>query len=56
VNATGGRTLTEVVRLKLSVDDVAQLRSVADREDRSMSSVIRRAVRYYLDHKRKGLV
>jgi hypothetical protein len=46
----------QTVRLKLAANDVAELRRIATNEDRSMSGVIRRAVRFYIDHKRKGII
>jgi predicted transcriptional regulator len=52
---TGRKPMT-TVRLKLDDADVAELRRIAANEDRSMSGVIRRAVRFYIDHKRKGII
>ncbi len=54
----GGRIerLSEYVRVKVTPSMLSELQRIADREDRSVAAVVRRAVRFYLDQRRKGLV
>jgi len=41
-------------RLNLPAATAAELRRIATLEDRTVPSVIRRAVHFYIDNKRKG--
>ena len=43
-----------VTTIRLTGDDAERLRRVAEREDRSMSSVIRLALRQYLRYREEG--
>jgi len=57
MNESGnGEALTVNVKLRLSDADYRALQQIARREDRSVSSVLRRAARSYIDNKRKGLI
>ena len=48
------RTKDIVTTIRLTGDDAERLRRVAEREDRSMSSVIRLALRQYLRYREEG--
>jgi len=48
---TDTQTKEDVTTIRLSGDDAERLRKVAEREDRSMSSVIRLAIRQYLRYR-----
>lgn len=48
--------LTETVATRITPAELQQLEQIARREDRTVASIIRRAVRRYLDDKRKGLI
>ena len=45
---TNSETKAVVTTIRLTGDDAERLRKVAEREDRSMSSVVRLALRQYL--------
>lgn len=47
---------TETFHVKLTAADAAELRRIARNEDRTLHNVLRRAVRFYIDNKRKGNV
>lgn len=51
---SAGEPLTESVRVRLSASEKAELEQLAQREDRSASSVARRAIRVELALKRSA--
>jgi predicted transcriptional regulator len=48
--------LNVVIRTRVDESTAQELERIARLEDRSVAAVTRRAVRYYIDSRRKGLV
>ena len=48
-----GRTLTEAIRVRLSPELREDLERLAERDDRSVGAIVRRAIRDLLERERK---
>lgn len=47
-------TLTEVVKVRISAEQLAEVKAYAQEDDRSVGAVIRRALREFLEQRREA--